>query len=538
MPKGALSREERVQEIIKCGKDPIYFIKTYMSVQHPKRGTLPFETYEFQDDIIRAMEKNRFNIVLKSRQLGLSTITAAYAAWLAIFYKDKNILIIATKKDVAMNLMKKIKFMIKSVPEWLVLPSYEETMTSMRFTNGSEIKAVPTSPDAGRSEALSLLIVDEAAIIRDFDEIWTGLQPTISTGGNAIVLSTPYGVGGQYYKLWVEAEAGQNGFNAIRLPWYVHPEHDDAWFQEETKNLSKRQIAQEYLCDFISSGDTFLQADVLEGIRELITDPIEKQGINGNVWIWRKPVEGHRYIITADVARGDAADYSAFHVLDAETSEVVAEYMGKVPPEVLATMMMDYGKLYNTALLCPENNSFGYSTASTLKNSGYPKLFYQSHKGDPFNYVGSSDELPGFSTQQKTRVQILTKLEELLRNKMVRVYSRRLYEQLQAFIWNGVKPQAQKDSHDDLIISLAIGVWLVGGSHEISQRDVALSMAILKSTSRISRDSNSLPLVNDAQPLVNPNIRGLNPSTVHRPKQAHQLQGRAAEASDFRWLLR
>jgi hypothetical protein len=152
--------------------------------------------------------------------------------------------------------------------------------------------------------------------------------------------------------------------------------------------------------------------------------------------------------------------------------------------------------------------------------------------------VGTADELPGFSTQQKTRVQILTKLEELLRNKMVRVYSRRLYEQLQAFIWNGVKPQAQKDSHDDLIISLAIGVWLVGGSHEISQRDIALSMAILKSTSRISRDSSSLPLVNDAQPLVNPNIRGLNPNTVHRPKQAHQLQGRAAEASDFRWLLR
>lgn len=535
-PSKAMTRAEQIEEIVKCGKDPSYFIKTYMQVQHAKRGTIPFETYPFQDDVIDAMLKHRFNIVLKSRQLGLSTITAAYAAWLALFYKDKNILIIATKKEVAMNLMKKVKFMIKSVPSWLVLPTYEETMTEMRFNNGSQIKAVPTSPDAGRSEALSLLIVDEAAIIRDFDEIWTGLNPTLSTGGSAIILSTPYGVGGQYYKLWVGAEAGTNNFNSIRLPWWVHPEHDDAWFEKETSSMSKRQIAQEFLCDFISSGETFLQPDVLEVMREMIVDPIEKFENDKSVWVWKRPEFGRRYVISADVSRGDSSDFSTFHVIDAEACEVAVEYMGKVKPEVLADLMMKYGKMYNNALLCPENNSFGYATCSRLKDKGYAPLYYEGHRGDPFLYMPTDDELPGFSTQKSSRIAIMTRLEELLRTKQLKSYSRRLYEQLQAFVWVGQKPQALKDAHDDLIMSLAIGGWLVGGSSEVNERDKQMARAMLAATHIHRRDQGSLPFINDVQPLVDPNIRGLNPRTVHRPRDVSQV--RHADISDFSWLLK
>lgn len=531
-----LTREERVQEIVKCGKDPVYFLNNYVKIQHPERGTLPFATYEFQNDVIKALQEHRLNIVLKARQLGLSTVTAGYALWLALFYKDKNILIIATKKDVAVNLMKKIKFMLASVPTWLVLPTHESNLTEIRLSNGSNIKAVPTSPDAGRSEALSLLIVDEAALIKDFDEIWTGLSPTLSTGGSAIVLSTPFGVGGMYYKLWTEAEANQNGFNAIRLPWYVHPECDEHWFEEQTKNMPKKKIAQEYLCDFLTSGDTFLQGDVLEVMREMIRPPNEKAGVDRNIWIWRRSIPDHRYVISADVARGDAADYSTFHVLDAETSEVAAEYMGKVPPEVLADMMAEYGYLYNTALLVPENNNFGYSTVSTLKKAGYPRLFYEDHKGDPFTYISTNDKLAGFSTQGKSRQLILTKLEELLRNKLLRSYSQRLYDQLQAFVWNGTKPQAMKDAHDDLVLSLAIAAWVVGGNGEITAHDLAMAKAMLQATRLERHDQTSLPLVNDAQPLIDPNIRGYNPRTVHRPRDPSQV--RHADMSDFSWLLK
>ena len=320
-----LSRADQVQEIVRCGKDPVYFMKKYAKIQHPKRGTIPFETYPFQDDCVNAFQEHRLNIVLKSRQLGLSTVCAAYAAWLAIFYKDKNVLIIATKLPTAMNMIKKIKVVIQSLPEWLLLPKFEPTKQSISFSNGSTITAIPTSEDAGRSEALSLLIVDEAAVIRDFEDIWTGLAPTISTGGNAIILSTPMGVGGQYYKLWTEAEAGQNDFNPIKLLWDVHPEHDQAWFDKETKSLSKRKIAQEYLCDFITSGDTYLQPDDLSWVRSQIMQPVSREGFDRNVWVWSPPVAGHTYILSADVSRGDARDYSTFHVIDTADCEVAAE---------------------------------------------------------------------------------------------------------------------------------------------------------------------------------------------------------------------
>lgn len=930
------TRNEQVKEIVRCGRDPVYFIKRYAKIQHPTRGTIPFDTYDFQDECVKAFMKHRLNIILKSRQLGLSTVCAAFAVWMAIFQKDKSILIIATKLATAQNFIKKCQVILQNLPKWLLLPRFEPSKQQITFSNGSQIKAVPTSNDAGRSEALSLLIIDEAAFIRDFDEIWAGLSPTFSTGGNAIILSTPNGVGGQYYSLWTEAVAGVNGFNPIRIMWYQHPEHDQEWFDKETRNLPKKKIAQEYLCvggssrvitpegykyaedikvgdrvlthkgrfrpvtrvssrlvandenlyevcspgnrrgkflvtgnhpalsyrfwansgssldhllanpteqswisfdemtrerkatdrivnvvfpklqlpeqslkridlsqlvdesvdvtdttcrypkqwgstkrfvdvdfdlgkfvglylaegcaarggfdmgfhknelnthakwvsdyasalgarvtvsvskttnrcrlwtfnkhlgalvrmfvkgnfahekvldmdlvlsagkefirgllyghhagngnhdhgnktstystsskliyqlrtlnsafglyprighvelskrnvlrhdmwslefqtegtaylsllkaerqqhrkgsrtrlvndhfvgrhsvtpvehdtdggvtvydisveddrsfvvesavlhncDFIASGDTFLQPTELELLRVNIQPPIEKAGEKRDVWIWSYPIPGRQYVISADVARGDARDFSAFHVIDTEDCEVAAEYMGKVPPEKLADMLAEWGKKYNDALIVPENNTFGYFVNVKLRDGGYKHLYYHGCRGNPFTYVPlDSSELPGFPTNQKTRVQILAKLEELIRNGQLKTYSQRLYDQLQAFVWNGNKPMASKDSYDDLIMSLAIGSWLIEGGTTINANQVAMAYAMLKATGVERRNSGNLPMgVNQVQPLVNPQIMGFNSHLVHRVR--HTSQARAADHSNFSWLYK
>jgi hypothetical protein len=543
-PKLVFSKTEQVAEIVRCGKDPIHFIKSYVKIQHPKRGTIPFETYPFQDDCVNAFQEHRLNIALKSRQLGLSTICAAYALWLAIFYKDKNTLIIATKLPTAMNFIKKIRVMLQHLPPWLLLPTFEPTKQAITFSNGSTITAIPTSDDAGRSEALSLLIVDEAAFIRDFEEIWTGLAPTFSTGGSAIILSTPNGVGGQYYRLWIEAEAGLNDFNPIRLMWDVHPEHDQEWFDKETRSLSRRKVGQEYLCDFITSGDTFLQPNDLEEIKAQIMPPVSKEGFDRNVWVWSPPVVGHTYVISADVSRGDARDYSAFHVIDVADCEVAAEYMGKVPPEKLADMLAEWGKRYNDALLVPENNTFGYFVNVKLRDAlGYKKLYYHGHTEDPFSYIPlDPNELPGFPTQQKTRVQVLTKLEEMIRTKTLKTYSQRLYDQLQAFVWNGNKPSAGKDSFDDLIMSLAIGCWLVEGNGGLNEQAVAMAYAMLNACRVERKGFDQMPGgINDAKPLVNPNISGMNAHSVYRPRDASKMAPQnpyQREIADFTWLTR
>jgi hypothetical protein len=495
----APQKSKQVQEIIRCGKDPSYFFNTYVKIQHPTRGLLPFKTYPFQDDCVKEFINHRFTVVVKGRQLGLSTLVAAYAVWLALFQKDKNILIIATKLQVAQNFIKKTKTILRNLPPWLVLPTITaDNKQFIEFSHGSSIKAIPTSDDAGRSEALSLLIVDEAAFVKNFDELWTGLYPTLSTGGRAIVLSTPNGVGGQYYKLYKDAEAGQNEFKAIKLNWDVHPERDQAWFDKETRNMSTRQVAQELLCDFASSGETFLGDDEIKWVYSNIKAPIDRKGFDRNVWIWRYPLAESKYLISGDVARGDGKDYSTFHVIDLGAGDVVAEYRGKIAPDRFGDLLNEFGLMYNKALLCPENNTYGYATIIRLRDLNYPRMFYQKstavYIGD-YIPAGNTDTA-GFNTSGKTRGLILTKLEELIRNKLLITYSSRFYDELKTFVWQDNKVSAMKGENDDLVMSLAIGAWLFDASTEHSRDSGTINKAMLAgmsvNTNHFNGASNSI----------------------------------------------
>lgn len=531
------SKKYQVEEIVKCGKDPKYFFNKYVRIQHPTRGLIPFRTYDFQDDCVQDFIDHRFNVVVKARQLGLSTLTAAYASWLALFHKDKNILIIATKLAVAQNFIKKVKVLIKSLPSWLILPEIvADNKQSIEFSHGSSIKAIPTSDDAGRSEALTLLIIDEAAFVRNFDELWMGLYPTLSTGGRAIVLSTPNGVGGQYHKLYTDALEDLNDFNAITLPWNVHPERDDDWFKKETMNMTRRQIAQELNCDFASSGETFLTNEDIEWVSNMIQAPIMREGPARNVWIWKQPLSAHQYIVSADIARGDAKDFSTFHIIDTATAEVVAEYKGKIPPDRFAQVLYDWGVKYNNALMVPENNSFGYATILKLKELKYPKLYYRNRKSV---YIGAytpnyDSDKAGFDTQRKSRSQILTKLEEVLRNKQLKIYSSRLYDELKTFVWKNNKPQAMKGYNDDLVMSLAIGVWLYDTSPDYSKDAMALNNAMLKGMKFTRNQYHDTNVTGHLTDKLNP-FMPISTSADNVDKNASKRSGSKIPA-DFDWL--
>lgn len=449
------AKNAQVDEIIRCGKDPVHFINKWTKITHPERGLIGFKTYPFQDTCVDEFVKHRFNIVLKSRQLGLSTVTAAFALWKAIFYKEKNVLVIATKMATAANFVRKVKTMLANLPPWLLIPAItSETKTCIEFSNGSIIKAVPTSDDAGRSEALSLLIIDEAAFIRNFEELWRGLYPTLSTGGSAIILSTPNGVGNQYHKLWVDAENKISDFNPTKLMWDVHPDRDQKWFEKEARQMSRKQISQELLCDFASSGDTFLNSEDLERLRMNSRSPIERWGPGTGVWVWKYALPGHKYVIAADIARGDSNDYSTFHVIDTQESEQVCEFKGKIPPDQFGVLLSEAGMRYNKALICPENNTYGFATITKLRDIVYPNLHLNDKR------YQFAVEIPaakfGFATSGPSRTAALTKLEEHLRTGAVKVYSSRLLDELRTFVWYGNTPRAQKGFNDDLVMALAI----------------------------------------------------------------------------------
>jgi hypothetical protein len=539
------NKSRQVTEIIKCGKDPVYFFNSYLKIQHPVRGMIPFDTFQFQDACVQDFIDHRFNIILKSRQLGMSTLSAAYAVWMAIFQRDKNILIIATKLSVAQNFITKVKTMIRSLPKWLVMPQIiSNNKQLIEFSHGSSIKAVPTSDDAGRSESLSLLIVDEAAFVRNFDELWMGLYPTISTGGRVIILSTPNGVGGQYYKLYTDADAGLNEFNPIKIPWEAHPERDQQWFDETTKNLSSRQISQEYLCDFASSGETFLNDTDLEWVRQSIKSPLQRMGTDLNVWVWKLPLSEHKYIISADVARGDSKDYSTFHVIDINDGEVSAEYKGKIPPDRFGELLNKFGRMYNSALMCPENNSYGFATLVKLKELNYPRIYYKRRKAV---YIGDytpskESDVAGFTTSGKSRGLILSKLEEVIRNKHIKIYSSRFYEEVKTFIWKSNRAQAMKGYNDDLVMSLAIGMWLCDSSSEYGRNSSAINQAMLQGMIKTTTPYDDVPeAIKENRPYNSKsNINKTeNSDTSRRISKDSPRWGKKINISkEFEWLIK
>jgi len=319
------------KEYLKCAQDPAYFLKKYAVIQHPMEGKIPFSLYPFQEKMIYDFDKHNYNVILKARQLGISTLTAGYALWMMTFQTDKNILVIATKQDTAKNLVTKIRVMHANLPNWVKSNCVEDNKLSLRYSNGSQVKAIASSEDAGRSEALSLLILDEAAFIEKIDSIWTAAQSTLATGGQCIALSTPNGVGNWFHKVWIDAEEGKSDWNFIRLHWSLHPDRDEEWRAEQEKLLGPSMAAQEYDCDFITSGQTVIDGVILEEYKnKQVEEPIEKRGIDSNLWIWRQPNYSKDYVVSADVARGDATDFSAFHVIEIESMEQVAEYKGKI----------------------------------------------------------------------------------------------------------------------------------------------------------------------------------------------------------------
>ena len=481
-----LSKKEIVKEIIKSGKEPIYFINNYCKISHPLKGLIPFKTFDYQDDLLKDFNDHRFTVILKARQLGISTIVAAYVVWLMLFHRDKNILVMATKFSTAANLVKKVKAIMRNLPPWIRIADISvDNRTSFELSNGSQIKATSTSGDAGRSEALSLLVIDEAAHVEGLEELWTGLYPTLSTGGRCIALSTPNGVGNWFHKTYIEAELEDNMFKPVNLPWDVHPERDQDWFVNETKNMSRRQIAQELECNFNTSGETVIHPDDLERIGQMLKDPKHRTGFDRNYWIWEEYQPESSYMAVADVARGDGADYSVFHVFKLETMEVVAEYQGKPSLDMYANILNQIGREYGDALMVVENVGIGISVCEKLEELEYPNLYY-SIKGT-HEYVDSnsaqfkSGTVAGFTTSSKTRPLIVAKLEEFIRNKLITIYSNRLYNEFKTFIWNNGKPQAMRSYHDDLVMSLAIGCWVRDTALTVSQRNSNYKKACLDS---------------------------------------------------------
>lgn len=339
---------------------------------------------------------------------------------------------------------------VENYHSYITTNGYINHNSTIEFINGSFIESIPTSEEAGRSESLSLLVIDEAAIVRWASQIWSASFPTLSTGGSAILNSTPYGISGFYHSKWVEAITDSDSpFHPIRLYWKMHPERDQKWYDTMSKALGPRRTAQEIDGDFLSSGSTVFDLTDIKAIEDTLSEyPVIETRFNGQLRIMDKPKQGVRYFIGADVATGRSNDYSAFTLGDSNGEEA-AVFKGRIPVEKYAKILGNLGKEFNWATIAPETNDIGLAVTTLLQTEGYPQLYYHKKllkkKGKSRPEV---EQYPGWITTSKNRSLIIDGLEEDIRKDNITIKDPFFVQEAYTFIYDSIGRPVAMGKHN------------------------------------------------------------------------------------------
>lgn len=201
--------QETIQEYAKCKFSCEYFLTNYCYLKHPVHEKVIFNLYEYQKETLSRFENNNHNIVLKGRQLGLSSLIAGYSLWLALFSNEENILAVTYNNIAAEGLLVKVKYMYSHLPTWLQTPVIESSPYLIKFANGSQFKAATNIDD---TSLLSLLVLDEAAYMDNVNDTLNRARTNLLKNGKIIINSTPNGINNQFYEEWVSAHTGNNNF--------------------------------------------------------------------------------------------------------------------------------------------------------------------------------------------------------------------------------------------------------------------------------------------------------------------------------------
>ena len=535
-----LSRGEIMIEYAKCLASPIYGIETYLETfDKTQEGFVQFNLFPRQKEIIHAYEGHRFNLITKPRQAGVSTTTAAYLSIKVGFADEENpeaILIIANKQELAFEFLAKIKDFVSQLPRWVWGPDYygseknesktifiTDSKKEIRLPNGSRVKAVATSKDALRGFTPTYLVMDEAAYIDNGAIVFGAALTALGTGGKATLISTPNGMDKLYYETYAQSKARKNNFNIIEMKWYEDLRYNkdlkwvkgdevideveftfesysrmisegykptSSWYEEMCRGMNNdaRMIAQELDVSFIGSGGNVISEEIIEEQNKLnVTDPLYVSGAENEIWIWKEPEEGHQYIMGVDVSRGDGEDSSTIVILDFTTMEQVMEYQGKIQPDLLAQLVEEYGELYKAYTVVDITGGMGVSTVLKLLEFDYKRLHYDTPNGKilstkqrQMEAFKKDNKVPGLQVSS-IRVQMVSNFEEKIRNNIVKIRSVRLTNEMKTFVYKNGRPDHMDGYHDDLLMALAMCLWVIEHSFKNLEKLEKQTKAILSS---------------------------------------------------------
>ena len=476
--------KENIIEYGKCAEDPLYFIKNYVQIVSLDHGLVPFEMYDFQEGMVSTMHDNRFSIFKLPRQSGKSTIIISYLLHYALFNPNVNIAVLANKSITARDILSRLQLAYENLPKWMQQGIIAWNKGNIELENGSKIIAAATSSSAIRGGSYNIIFLDEFAFVPSnvAEQFFASVYPTITSGQNTkvIIVSTPHGMN-MFYKIWVDAQERRNDYIATEVHWSEVPGRDEEWKKETIRNTSESQFNAEFECEFLGSIDTLISPHRLKTL--VYRNPIQS---NAGLDIYVRPEKDNVYMITADVSRGTANDYSAFVVFDVTEIpyKMVAKFRdNEIKPLLFPTKIHEVAKAYNQAYVMVEVNDIGEQVANALQfDLEYDNLVMASMRGRAGQILGAGFSggraQLGVRTTKAVKKIGCSNLKQLIEDNKLIIEDYDAVNELSTFIVRGSSYQADDGCNDDLVACMFMFAWATDQTYfkELTDNDIRKTM--------------------------------------------------------------
>jgi len=476
--------KDNIKEYHKCAQSPTYFIENYVQIVSLDEGLVPFEMYDFQKGMVETMHDKRFSIFKLPRQSGKSTTIISYLLHYALFNQNVNIAVLANKSSTARDILSRLQLAYENLPKWMQQGIIAWNKGNIELENGSKIIAAATSSSAIRGGSYNIIFLDEFAFVPSnvAEQFFASVYPTITSGQSTkvIIVSTPHGMN-MFYKIWVDAQEKRNDYTPIEVHWSEVPGRDEVWKEETIRNTSQSQFNSEFECEFLGSIDTLISSMKLKQLT--YRTPIHS---NVGIDIHTRPEEDRTYMLTADVSRGTANDYSAFVVFDVTEIpyKIVAKFRdNEIKPLLFPTKIHEVAKAYNNAYVMVEVNDIGEQVANTLQfDLEYDNLVMASMRGRAGQVLGAGFSggraQLGVRTTKAVKKIGCSNLKQLIEDNKLIVEDYDCVNELSTFISKGPSYTADDGCNDDLVACMFMFGWATDQTYfkELTDNDIRMTM--------------------------------------------------------------
>ena len=465
--------DEKLMELMRSVEDPLYFMTRFMKIQHATRGAIEFIPYPFQIDMIAAFHEHRFTVALTARQMGKTTCAAGYLLWRAMFVPDTTILLTANKLLQAYEIMERVRYAYENLPDHIRAGVTEYNKGNIGFDNGSRIICRATTPDAGRGLSISLLYCDEFAFVPPnmAKEFWTAIAPTLSTGGDCIITSTPKSDEDTFAQIYKGAldntdeygninptGIGKNKFFAVTVPWHAHPERDEEWASSYREQLGANRFKQEFECEFVTDDET-----LIDPLKLLRMTGVEPQFYTNTARWYSAPLPNRSYMLALDPSMGTGGDDAAIQVFMLPEMLQIAEWQhNRTDPRNQVRILMQLLLFLDAELRddpdqqgepeiywTVENNSLGEAILCIIEDTGeerFPGMFVseKKRKGQTRRFR------KGFNTDNRKKLSACARLKSLVESDRMTINSKQLIREFKNFVHREASFAAKPGEKDDL----------------------------------------------------------------------------------------